>query len=177
MKSCEEIKESLGPLLDHELEASAVEPLNAHLNQCPGCFAEKERLAVLDGTLKSALESRSSEVSFDAIWSGVERRIEKAVPWYQHWWDRIVVMLPDARPRWAVPIAAVLLLVVFSALLYLPRWRASNGFTFVESVDAHGSNFALFRQAETRTTVIWLFEDLENHDEAPEESSTVNPSF
>jgi anti-sigma factor RsiW len=174
--TCEEIRDSLGAWLDRELEAPAAERVRTHLERCPACFAEKERLEFLDVALKRALESRSAEVTFDGIWSAVERGIRERV-WYQRLWDGIDFGFFPLRPAWVMSFAAVLFLGAFFLVRYLPEWRARNSFTFVESIDAHGSNVALFREAETKTTVIWLFEDLENQDEGSEESPTRNAGF
>ena len=177
MMSCDEIRDSLGAWLDQELEATAAEEVRAHLERCPACLRQKERLELLDATLKRALESRSAEVTFDGVWSAVERGIRKPVPWYQPLWDRIDFGFSPFRPAWVLSFAAVLFLGAFLLVRYLPEWSARNSFTFVESLDAHGSNVALFRDSGSRTTVIWLFESPENQDEVSEEAPAANAGF
>jgi anti-sigma factor RsiW len=175
MSDCETIKKKLGAWLDRELKALEAERVQKHLEGCPSCSAEKERLERLELSISQTLEGRAAAVSFDAIWRGVEERMQKRTPWPLRLWERLELF--PLRARWVLPLAAVLLVALFSRVGYLPEWRARNNFTFVESIDAYGSNVALFREAETRTTVIWLFEDLENQDEGSEESAAPVSGF
>lgn len=176
MRNCQQVSAALSAWLDHEVPASDAAEIQAHVEQCFACSAERARLQRLETTLKTALERRSSAVTFDAIWREVEQRIQQRPPWYERLWDRLGFDFAPNRPAWVISAAAVLLLGVFSVVRYFPEWRANN-FAFVESIDAHGSNVALFREAETRTTVIWLFEDLETQDEVAEQSVTANPGL
>ena len=177
MMSCDEIRDSLGAWLDQELDATAAAEVRAHLEGCPACLKEKERLELLDATLKRALESRSAGVAFENIWSAVERGIRKPAPWYQRLWDRIDIGVSPLRPAWVLSFAVVLSVGAFFLVRYLPEWSARNSFTFVESLDAHGANVALFRDSGSRTTVIWLFEPPEDQDEVSEEAPAANTGF
>jgi len=177
MMSCDEIRDSLGAWLDQELDATAAAEVRAHLEGCPACLKEKERLELLDAALKRALESRSAGVAFENIWSAVERGIRKPAPWYQRLWDSIDIGLSPLRPAWVLSVAAVLSLGAFFLVRYLPEWSARNSFTFVESLDAHGANVALFRDSGSRTTVIWLFEPPEDQDEVSEEAPAASTGF
>jgi hypothetical protein len=47
----------------------------------------------------------------------------------------------------------------------------------VDSIDAHGRSVALLRENETKTTVIWLYEDQEVEHETAEEDSKSGPAF
>jgi anti-sigma factor RsiW len=176
MRNCEQISRALSAWLDHEVQGSDATEIQAHVEQCPACNAEMARLQRLESVLETTLKRQSSVASFDRIWTDLERRIQGRVPWYQRVWDRLGFDFIPARPAWVVSVVAVLLLGAFSVARYFPEWR-SNNFAFVESIDAHGSNIALFREAETRTTVIWLFEDLETQDEVAPESATTNSGF
>jgi anti-sigma factor RsiW len=176
MRNCQQVSAALSAWLDHEVPAADAVEIQAHVEQCSACRAEQARLQRLESALKTALEHRSAPITFDVIWKEVEQRIQRRLPWYERWWDRLGFDFAPSRPVWVVSVAAVLLLGVFSVARYFPEWR-SNNFAFVESIDAHGSNVALFREAETRTTVIWLFEDLETQDEAAEQAVTNSPGF
>ena len=176
MRNCEQTSRALSAWLDHELRAADAAEIATHVNQCPACHAEMARLQRLESVLESALRRELSTASFDRVWTGVERRIQERVPWHQRVWDRLGLDVVSARPAWVLSGVVVLLLGALSVARYFPEWR-SNNFAFVESIDAHGSNIALFREAETRTTVIWLFEDLETQDEVAPESADSNTGF
>src|ERR1051325_2312839 len=68
------------------------------------------------------------------------------------------------RLAWAVPVAAVVLIALFSTVRY-SNWFAPTNLASVESIDGHGFNVALLREAKTKTTVIWLFENQETEDD------------
>jgi hypothetical protein len=78
-----------------------------------------------------------------------------------------------------VPAVIVLLLAVVSLESYLPGWRGAgrNAFATVESIDAYGRNVALLREYDTKTTVIWLYQDQEGENEAAEETAPSGPAF
>jgi len=52
-----------------------------------------------------------------------------------------------------------------------------NNFAAVESIDAYGRNVALLRENETRTTVIWLYQNQEGDNESSGETSNQSPTF
>jgi len=47
----------------------------------------------------------------------------------------------------------------------------------VDSIDAHGRNVALLREYDSKTTVIWLYEDQEGENETAEEPPPPGPAF
>jgi sugar (pentulose or hexulose) kinase len=47
----------------------------------------------------------------------------------------------------------------------------------VDSIDSHGHNVALLRENESKTTVIWLYQDQEGEDEAAEDTAKSGPAF
>jgi hypothetical protein len=180
MNYCEEIRRMLGPWLDGELGGSEAEQVRAHLEQCPACLAERSRLERIGASLKGILEKRASEVEFGAFWAGVRRRIEKKKPWHAGLPDWIRLPLGPPRLAWAIPVVIVVLLAVFSLDQFLPGWRWTLGQTnlaAVESIDGHGLNVALFREAKTKTTVIWLFENQEGENETSTEPASSDPAF
>jgi hypothetical protein len=134
----------------------------------------------LQGSIKEIIEKSASEVPFEAVWHGVERRILERRPWQKQLLDRLQSALRPGRLAWAVPAVAVFLIGVFSLAEFYHGWPfLPNGTHImrVESIDGHGLNTALFRESETRTLVIWLFQDQEDNDESPEESASDNVSF
>jgi hypothetical protein len=66
---------------------------------------------------------------------------------------------------------------VFSYESYFPIWRSRNNFATVESIDSHGRNVALLREDDSKTTVIWLYQNQEGDDEAAEETPPPGPAF
>jgi hypothetical protein len=79
-----------------------------------------------------------------------------------------------------VPAVIALVLALFSLDSYLPGWRfggARNNFAAVESIDAYGRSVALLRENESKTTVIWLYQDQEGENEAAEDATKSGPAF
>ncbi len=54
--------------------------------------------------------------------------------------------------------------------------NASN-FASVESIDAHGRNVALLREDETKTTVIWLYQNQEGENENCRRNCEIRSCF
>ena len=172
---CETVRRSLGVWLDGELSRDEAEKVGEHLEHCPSCLFEKARLERLQGSIKEILEERAREVAFEAFWHGVERRILERKPWQRQLLDRARSALWPRRLAWAIPAVVVFLIGVFSLADFYYKWTfRPNGTRMfrVESIDGHGLNMALFRESETRTLVIWLFQDQEDSDESSEESTS-----
>lgn len=172
---CEEIQKWLGPWLDGELAPEKAADLRLHVASCAACAGEKARLERLDAALKSVLETKAARVAFEPFWAGVSRRIaeekspaERALDWARGW-------LFPPRLAWAVPAAIVLLLGLFSYQQYI-GWGPTNQ-AAVESIDGHGFNVALLREAKTKTTVIWLFDNQESENDAATEAVSSEPAF
>lgn len=180
MKSCSGIKESIGAWLDGELKQDAAEAVRAHIEGCSPCQEERRQLERLQIALKSTLDSEASRVAFEPLWEGVRQRIAHK----RRWRDALLEGARDicAGPRlaWAVPALILVLLGVFSLDSFSPGWRlfgTRNNFASVESIDAHGRNVALLREDETKTTVIWLYQNQEGEDESTGEATDTRPSF
>jgi hypothetical protein len=59
-------------------------------------------------------------------------------------------------------------------------WRLGgprNSPASVESIDTYGRSVALLREQETKTTVIWLYQDQEGENEAAEDTAKSAPTF
>ncbi|HWP60639.1 MAG TPA: zf-HC2 domain-containing protein [Candidatus Acidoferrales bacterium] len=171
------MSELLSACLDGEVEAPTAKRVQGHLERCPSCRAELARLERLDDVLKSALQARASEASWQTIWPKVATRIGERAWWPRRLRDYLGLDALRLRPAWLVSAAVALGVALLGVATYLTDFRTRNNFAFVESIDGHGANIALFREAETRTTVIWLFEDVENQDALSEESATASPGF
>lgn len=178
MKDCESIQESLDLWIDGELNAADSERVSAHVVGCADCRDAQRRLEKLNSALQVVLTSDPGRIEFTPFWRAVEQRIEEKQPWYAGIldWGRGVFSAP--RAAWAVPAAIAIVLAAISATSYLAGWRgaARNNFASVDSIDTYGRSVALLREDDTKTTVIWLFQNQEGEHEA-EESSPSGPAF
>jgi anti-sigma factor RsiW len=175
--SCENIRDVLGPWQDGELNRPDAEAVRLHVESCARCGQERRELERLDSVLKSHLESQAPRIEFEPFWRGVQQRIAAKRTWHEdvREWAHSVVSGP--RLAWAVPAVIVL---VLAGLSFNSLWRFGtqrNNFAAVESIDAHGRNVALFREDETKTTVIWLYQNQEGEDESSGENADAGPSF
>jgi len=179
MRNCTTVQRSLGAWLDAELGEAERQEIREHLEKCPSCLAEKRRLERLQSALGEALRARASGIAFEPFWREVQRRIsEREIPWHARFWDWVRSILYPQRLAWVVPVAMVFLVGAFSLREFFPGWLSGSqrtARTVVDSIDGHGLNVALFRESESRTTVIWLFEDHEEEDEASGSSTQGNP--
>jgi predicted anti-sigma-YlaC factor YlaD len=180
MTDCSSIKDLIGAWLDGELEQSTAEAVRAHVETCSACEEEQRQLEKLQIVLKSVLAAEASRVALRPFWSGVQRRITAKRSWREGLFGR--VREADASPRlaWAVPAVILLLLGVLSVDSWLANLRLlgpRNNFASVELIDAHGRNVALLREDETKTTVIWLYQNQEGEDEPTGEGVETTPSF
>lgn len=176
MKNCESIQESLGAWLDGELKQSEAEAVRLHVEGCQDCGVAQKKLVKLNAAMKAVL-APAGEVAFEPFWLGVRTRIEEKRSWTGAWteWLRSIIAPPSLA--WGVPAAIVLLLAVFSYNSLLPGRGPRNNFAAVESIDAHGRNVALLREDETKTTVIWLYQDPEGDNESTRENPKKGPTF
>lgn len=176
---CQALKRSLGAWLDGELGYSEAEQIKEHLQGCPLCLGEKTQLERLQTSLERVLKARSSGVAFEPFWDEVRRRIFERRPWYAQLLDWVRLTLIPQRFAWAIPVMIVFLLGLFSLGDFFVGWYAGrnrSNLTAVESIDSHGFNVALFREANTKTIVIWLFQN-EEEEESSGQSAPDKPSF
>jgi predicted anti-sigma-YlaC factor YlaD len=177
MTDCERIRASLNRWLDGELSGSDAEVIHLHLENCPLCEAERRQLEKLQSSLKSLLLSNVAPIAFEPFWDGVRERITVKRSWHEDIieWARSTFARPGLA--WTVPAVIAILLAVFSLDSFWKLGAQRNNFAAVESIDAHGRNVALLREDETKTTVIWLYQNQEGEDESPGENAETSPSF
>ena len=176
MSECERVQETIGRWLDGEMPLGDGESLRAHVTHCVECGEARRRLEKVQLALKSVLVVETPAIEFQPFWQAVERRIQEKRSWHEDWFDWARGLFTAPRIAWAVPLAIGLLLVLFSA----DGWRfgSSRGsFASVESIDAYGRSVALLRENESKTTVIWLYQDQEDENEAADESAKTAPAF
>lgn len=176
MRDCEGIRESIGSWLDGELSAAESESVRAHLASCSDCVETRRRLEKMQLALKAALTSPAPQIEFMSFWRGVERRINQKRVWYDDLLDWSRGLFTAPRVAWTVPAVIGILLVLVSTDV----WRlggSRNSFASVESIDTYGRSVALLREQETKTTVIWLYQDQEGENEAAEDTAKSAPTF
>jgi len=177
VSDCEEIREGLGAWLDGELSRGDADVIRVHLEHCVACDQQRRQLARLDASLKSLVASNVQPVEFESFWRGVHERIAKGQGRQEEarqWFHSVF-----ARPglAWAVP---AVILILIGAVSFDSFWKGEarrNNFSAVESIDPHGRNVALLREDETKTTVIWLYQNQEDENESSGESPETGHSF
>jgi anti-sigma factor RsiW len=177
MNNCETIRDSIGSWLDGELSPSESESVRDHVAVCTHCGAARQQLEKLQLALKDELAAQAAAIDFLPFWRGVQQRINQKRTWHEELFEWCRGFLSAPRVAWAVPTVIVLLLAVFSLDSYLPGRGARDNFAAVESIDAYGRSVALLREDQTKTTVIWLYQDQEGENETAEEASKSGPTF
>jgi hypothetical protein len=180
MKTCAEIRESIGAWLDRELPAADADSVRTHLETCRVCAEEQRQLAALDSAMRVVLENEAMSLAELPFWREVRQRIESRRSWHAGLaeWAGSVLRAPSFA--WAIPCVIVLLIGALYFDLFSYRWRFGaprNNFATVESIDAYGRNVALLREYESRTTVIWLYQNPDNENEASGEVVDKGPAF
>jgi anti-sigma factor RsiW len=179
MRDCESIRESIGRWLDGELGPSESESVRSHVAGCAQCHQARLQLEKIHSELKHALLSEAQKIEFLPFWRAVQLRIAEKRAWYADALDWARGVLTTPRAAWAVPVVIALLLAAVSLDSYFPGWRggARNSFATVESIDAYGRSVALLRENESKTTVIWLYEDQEGENGTADDSAKSAPAF
>ena len=179
MTSCEQIQYSLGAWLDGELSSVDAEAVRLHVGACNACGEERKNLEKLNAALKAVLVP-AADIAFEPFWRAVRGRIEEKRPWTAEWAQRAGSWFTMPSLGWAVPAVILLLLGAFSFDSFFPGWRGAaprNNFAAVESIDAYGRNVALLREDETKTTVIWLFQNPEDENDSAADNVQKGPTF
>ena len=180
MKDCDDIREFLGAWLDGELNPSEAETVRSHVAGCADCAEERRQLEKLQVAMKSVVSTASGRIVFEPFWRGVRERIERNRPWHVEMMDWLRSALEAPALVWAVPAMIVVFIVGLSFNSIWPGlrwWGQRNNYAAVESIDAHGRNVALLREDDTKTTVIWLYQNPEGENETSEEPAQSGPSF
>lgn len=181
MNSCAEIRDFIGPWLDGELPGERAETVRSHVESCAACAEEQRQLTRLDLAMKDVLGSESASLDATPFWNEVRQRIEaQRSPWHGRWTEWVVSAFSAPSFAWTVPAVIVLLIGVLYFNLLPHTWSIGaprNNFATVESIDAYGRNVALLREHESKTTVIWLYQNPDNENEAAGEAVDKGPAF
>lgn len=166
--------------MDGELSPSEADAVRDHVAGCAVCAEERRQLEKLQTVMKSVFAAEADKIAFEPFWRDIRDQIEnkRTLPVELVDWVRSAVGAPLLV--WAVPAVIVILIAVvsFNPFLSDSRWGLSrNNYAAVESIDAHGRNVALLREDETKTTVIWLYQNPEGENETTEAPAQNGPSF
>jgi hypothetical protein len=180
MTNCETIRESIGSWLDGELSPGDSGSVRAHVASCAACGEVRRQLEKLHLALKDELAAAGTGIEFMPFWREVQQRINQKRAWHEELIDWCRDFFTAPRIAWSVPVVIALVLALFSLDSYLPGWRfggARNNFAAVDSIDAYGRSVALLRENESKTTVIWLYQDQEGENESAEDTTKSGPAF
>src|ERR1044071_1006254 len=179
MSGCENKVEAMQRWVAGDLAGAEAEPLRAHVASCAECGDARRPLEKIQRALQGALLAEAQKVELQPFWRAVQLRINEKQPWHREALERLRSAFAASRAAWAVPAVIALLLAAVSLESYLPFWRSAgrNSFATVESIDAYGRNVALLREYDTKTTVIWLYQDQEGENDAAEETAPSGPAF
>lgn len=177
MNDCELVRASLGVWLDGELSESDAEVIRLHCERCAACNEERRQLEKLHTSLQSFWLSNAPKIAFEPFWHGVRERINEKRSWNEAVLEWARSTLAGPRLVWAVAAVIMGLLGVLSLNSFWQQGLQQNNFATVESIDAHGRNVALLREDETKTTVIWLYQNQEGEDESSGKNTETSHSF
>ncbi|MGH7926270.1 MAG: zf-HC2 domain-containing protein [Candidatus Binatia bacterium] len=180
MNTCAEIRESIGAWLDGELSGAGADVVRLHLETCAACAEEQRQLAKLDLAMRAVLASEAARLDALPFWHNLRQRIEAKRPWYAKLAEWAGPMFRAPSFAWAVPTAILLLIGGLYFDLFSPDWTVGsprNNFTTVESIDAYGRNVALLREYESKTTVIWLYQNPDGENGGSGEVVDKGPAF
>jgi anti-sigma factor RsiW len=177
MKSCDDVKMSLSAWMDGELDAGQQQAVRSHLVECAACAADLRQLEKLETAMKVVLAEEPARIAFAPFWRGVRGRIEARPAWGWGFAARLRSTFDSAALAWAVPAIILLVIAAFSLNSGLRGFGQRSNFAAVESIDAHGRNVALLREDDSKTTVIWLYQNPEGENDSTEEPAQNGPSF
>jgi anti-sigma factor RsiW len=175
-KECDQIQEWLSAWIDGELPPAKSAEVRLHLQSCAICMEQRARLEKLDAVLKRALETQAADAAFAPFWAGVRERIARERSWAERAYLGMRGAFSLPRLAWAVPAVAIVLFAVLLLPRFFSGWGQTNQAT-VEAIDGHGFNVALLHEAQTKTAVIWLFENEEAEDDNPVEPAASEQAF
>jgi anti-sigma factor RsiW len=177
MKTCDDMKMCLSAWMDGELDATEQQAVQSHLAGCAACVEELRQLEKLEGAMKAVLTEEPARIAFAPFWLRVRSRIEERTGWGGGLAAWVRSAFDSAALAWAVPAIILLVIAAFSLSSGLRGVGQRSNFAAVESIDAHGRNVALLREDDSKTTVIWLYQNPEGENDSTEEPAQNGPSF
>lgn len=177
MSDCERIEPALERWIDGELNAADGAMVRDHVSDCARCRAAQRGLEQIHAQLHHALVEDAPKLEFAPFWRAIEGRLHERPAWHREILDRLRSAFAPPRTAWAIPAVIALLIGLFSYDSYFSFGRPRNNLATVVSIDSHGRSVALLREDESKTTVIWLYQNPEGDDEAVEETPQPGPAF
>jgi anti-sigma factor RsiW len=178
MRDCDSIRESIGRWLDGEVDPAESESIRAHLGTCEQCRRAQQQFESIHQMLKTTLLAEAQQIQFLPFWRGVQVRIAQKTPWHEQAREWLGATFTLSRAAWLIPAGIAVVLAILSLDSYIPGLsERRNSFASVESIDAYGRNVALLRENESKTTVIWLYEDQEGENATADEPAKSAPAF
>jgi anti-sigma factor RsiW len=180
MSSCVEIRDSIGAWIDGELSGASADAVCLHLQECSACGEERRQLEKLNIAMKGVFESGEFGPDTESFWQDLQQRIGARRPWYSEMVNRARPIFSAPSFAWVIPAVIVLLIGVLYFNPIFSGWSVGaprNSFAAVESIDTYGRSVALLRENDTKTTVIWLYQNPDSESEASGETGNKSPAF
>jgi hypothetical protein len=177
MSDCERIEQLLERWVDDQLSDADGALVRDHVSGCVKCRMAQRQLEQIHGALHQALVVNAPKLELAPFWRAIESRLHERSPWHREMRDRAREWFAAPRTAWAIPAAIAVLIALFSYESYFSFGRPRNNLAMVESIDSYGRSVALLREDESKTTVIWLYQNPEGDDEAAEETPQPGPAF
>jgi anti-sigma factor RsiW len=174
--SCRDATNLLPLFFDGELDARQMRAVALHGTRCNACEGELRQMERFQTILNESLSMRVDEIDLSAFWSAIEQRIGTVqVPWWKRlrlWWSE-----GDHGLRWpALALAAAVLALTLLFLTRLqqptaqpdaPQIAVVDNAASIEALDADSDSVAVLNDPETRTTVLWVSDDIVNQGDGP----------
>lgn len=149
---CVDLTNKFTAYIDDELSEEEENRIDEHLNFCPNCRRQLERLRKSSGLVSAALSAKSA-ADFDKIWRNIESQIRCRSSVWQNLCSYI------SKPLFWIPASATVAVVLLLAS-YLPVFRSPHPVSLsrVESVFSKTGDIMLFETAKTSQPIIWIVE-------------------
>ncbi len=126
MNNCRKCRSMFVEAIYNELNQEQKNRFEAHLNSCPECAAEYEKLSATMGIMNQRTRTEPDHFFWEGYWDKLADRMEsgeKSVPGIMAWWQRFWQSI-TFQPNWAYRTATAVALMaigVFIGKLYFGR--------------------------------------------------------
>lgn len=169
--TCREALNLLPLFFDGELDARQMRAVALHSTRCASCEAELRQFERVQELVCERVNAAVEEVDFEQFWAGVERRLGcRRPPWWAQVRARWTAGEHTLALRWPA-LAAVAALAALALFLFTrapqpafqtaaPQVAAVDNAASIDSLDTDLDSVAVLNDPETRTTVLWVSDDL-----------------
>ena len=169
--TCREATTLLPLFVDGELDPRQMRALALHSSRCASCETELRAVERLQEAVNDLITTRVDALDLSSFWSSIEPRLGRLrVPRterFRLWWE-------ERREAWAVRIPALAAAAVIAAIAFGLWWRqpqlstqpgapvvaAVDNAAMIDSLDTDMDSVAVFSDPETRTTVLWVSDEI-----------------